>query len=245
MMFFDDSRLRAAAACATAACLFGAVNAAAQVPAKYRFVQELFPTVEVTAVSPSPLPGFLQMEVGAEIFYVSNDGKYLLQGEVFDIETKVSLTENAKSGSRLEILERFGNDKAIVFAAPEPVTTITVFTDIDCGYCRKLHREVADFNAKGISVRYLFFPRSGPDTESWKKAEAVWCADSRHEALTRAKNGAEINSPDCDASVVAEHFEAVEELGLRGTPAILTEDGALVVGYRTPDEMLEITRMDM
>ncbi|MEE4186233.1 MAG: DsbC family protein [Gammaproteobacteria bacterium] len=215
------------------------------VPPEYRFVQDLFPEVEVTNVRKSPLPGFLEMEVGADIFYVTDDGKYLVQGEVYDIATKVSLTENAKTGSRLAVLERFGDDKSILFAAPNPVTTITVFTDIDCGYCRKLHREIAEFNEKGISVRYLFFPRSGPDTESWAKAEAVWCADQQQEALTQAKNNVELPAADCDASVVAEHFAAVETLGLRGTPAILTEAGALVIGYRTADEILEITSMEL
>jgi thiol:disulfide interchange protein DsbC len=222
-----------------------AVAASGAVPSEYRFVQELFPEVEVTNVRKSPLPGFLEMEVGADIFYVTEDGKYLIQGEVYDIATKVSLTENAKTGARLAVLERFGDDKSILFAAAEPVTTITVFTDIDCGYCRKLHREIAEFNDKGISVRYLFFPRSGPATESWAKAEAVWCADAQQEALTMAKNNVEVESADCDAGVVAEHYAAVEELGLRGTPAILTESGALVIGYRTADEILEITSMEL
>jgi len=245
MKLFTACLTRSVSACLGLAALMLSVAASGAVPEEYRFVQDLFPEVEVTNVRKSPLPGFLEMEVGADIFYVSDDGRYLIQGEVYDIATKVSLTENAKTGARLAVLERFGDDKSILFAAPEALTTITVFTDIDCGYCRKLHREIAEFNDKGISVRYLFFPRSGPDTESWAKAEAVWCADRQQEALTRAKNNGELPAADCDASVVAEHFAAVEELGLRGTPAILTEAGALVIGYRTADEILEITSMEL
>lgn len=242
--------LHAAGLLALAALLNPAAGSAAEspadaVPEQYRFIAELFPDVEVTAVRESVLPGFVEMEVGADLFYVTSDGRYLLQGEVFDIATKVSLTESAKTGARREIMAQFDASSSILFAADEPIATVTVFTDIDCGYCRKLHREVADFNAKGISIRYLFFPRSGPGSESWLKAEEVWCAESRQEALTKAKNNEDFATSECDASVVAEHYAVVDDLGLRGTPALLTESGVLMIGYRTPDELLEVLSAEM
>jgi thiol:disulfide interchange protein DsbC len=233
------------AGCTAASLLIFMAPAGAAVPEQYEFVTGLFPDVEVTDVRESVLPGFLEMEVGADIFYVTADGKYLMQGDVYDIATKVNITDNAKTGSRIAILEQFDDSKSILFAADDPITTVTVFTDIDCGYCRKLHREIQDYNDLGISVRYLFFPRSGPGTESWAKAESVWCAESPKAALTLAKNNEEIVSAPCDASVVAEHYGVVDELGLRGTPAIITQTGVLLIGYKSPAELLEIIAADV
>lgn len=221
------------------------VVAAADLPPEYQFAQKLFPGIEVSSVKPSPVAGVLQMEVGADIYYISADGKYLLQGELYDIAAKQNLTEIAKEDARLAYVTRFGDDESILFAADNPVAEVLVFTDIDCGYCRKLHREIDGYNKNGISIRYLFFPRSGPGTESWRKAEQVWCAESRQEALTHAKNNESFPSTDCDASVVGRHYSAVKELGLSGTPAILTTKGRLIVGYRSPDDLLELLQEDI
>jgi thiol:disulfide interchange protein DsbC len=109
-----------------------------------------------------------------------------------------------------------------------------------------LHRDIEGYNDNGISIRYVFFPRSGPATESWRKAQDVWCADSRQDALTKAKNDQDFSTKKpCDASMIAEHYKVVQELGLTGTPALLTQRGKLIVGYRTPDELLDILDDDM
>lgn len=220
-------------------------TAIAEVLPEYKFIEEAFPDTEITAVRPSGIMGLLEMEIGAELYYVSADGKYLFQGDIYDISRKLNLTESARSRARLEQVEAFDDSESVVFAADDPLATVTVFTDIDCGYCRKLHREIDQYNARGISVRYLFFPRSGPGTESWRKAEDVWCADDRQDALTRAKNNEKVESKNCDASIVARHYEMVDVLALRGTPAILTEQGQLIIGYRTADEMLEILNSEL
>ncbi len=218
---------------------------AGDLPPEYAFVQEIFPSVEITEVRPSPVDGVLEMVVGADIFYITSDGRYLLQGELFDIKNKVSVTEKAKQSTRLNYVNRFDDDRSILFAADDPVAEVLVFTDIDCGYCRKLHRQMDGYLENGISIRYLFFPRSGPDTASWSKAETVWCAESRQDAMTRAKNNEKVESDDCDASIVASHYKVGGELGLTGTPALLTKEGALIVGYRSPDELLELLGEDM
>jgi len=219
--------------------------AADELPEKYRFVQDLFPTIEITDIRPSPVTGMLEMAVGADIFYISEDGKYLLQGELYDIVSKKNLSEVAKESARLPYFNRFGDDQSILFSAKDPIAEVLVFTDIDCGYCRKLHRDIQGYNDNGISIRYVFFPRSGPATESWRKAQDVWCADARQDALTKAKNNQDFTSnKPCDASIVAEHYKVVQELGLTGTPALLTESGRLIVGYRSPDELLNLLKDD-
>ena len=117
----------------------------------------------------------------------------------------------------------------LVFSPKDPKYTITVFTDIDCGYCRRLHSQIAEYNRLGIGVRYLFYPRSGPETESWHKAEAVWCSANRNEALTRAKNGEDIKSPKCPAGLVARDWELGHKLAVEGTPAIFLPSGEMLV----------------
>jgi len=109
-----------------------------------------------------------------------------------------------------------------------------VFTDLDCGYCRKLHSEMAKYNELGIRVRYLFFPREGPDTESWDKAVSVWCSANRNDALTRAKKGETIKAAKCKPNPVQRDYELGQDVGLRGTPAIVLPDGDLLPGYVPP-----------
>lgn len=213
---------------------------AGELAPEHRFLEKLFPETPIQSVRDAPLPGFLEMRVGSDIFYVSSDGKYLVQGDVYDIDTKLNLTENSKADTRKAYATRFGDNQSILFAADDPIAEVVVFTDIDCGYCRKLHREIAAYNDKGISIRYLFFPRSGPGSSSWFKAESVWCSEDRTAAMTRAKNNELVESEPCDASVVAEHYAVVNELGLNGTPALLTQDGVLIIGYRDAEELAKI-----
>jgi thiol:disulfide interchange protein DsbC len=115
--------------------------------------------------------------------------------------------------------------------------TITVFTDVDCTYCRKLHQEMDQFNDQSIRVRYLFYPRHGPGSEGWKKADAVWCSEDQQAAMTRAKRGENIEGKDCGATPVASHYEMGNRVGVRGTPAILLESGQLISGYVPANEL--------
>jgi thiol:disulfide interchange protein DsbC len=210
------------------------------VPPEYGYIQDAFPDLVVTAVKPSPVEGFLEVAVGAEFLYVTDDAKYVFRGDLFELASFENLTETSRSDARSSYLTSIDDDTTIIFPAKNPKYTVTIFTDIDCGYCRKLHRQIAEYNDLGITVRYLFFPRSGPGTPSWAKAEAVWCAESRQEALTKAKNNLPLNSEDCGTTPVAAHYEIVNSLSLRGTPAIFTEQGQHIMGYRSPEELLVI-----
>jgi thiol:disulfide interchange protein DsbC len=127
----------------------------------------------------------------------------------------------------------------IVFGPANAKMTVTVFTDIDCGYCRKFHSQIADVNKAGVRVRYMFFPRTGPATESWTKAEQVWCAADRRDALTRAKKGDTFKGKSCGDAAVKSQYELGSDLGVEGTPAIFTQNGDYVGGYLAPAELVQ------
>ncbi|MBL8226238.1 MAG: thioredoxin fold domain-containing protein [Chromatiales bacterium] len=195
------------------------------------------PGVSPEQVSPSPIAGLYEVRLGSKIAYVSGDGRYLLQGEIIDLTTDENLTEARREGLRRAVLATVDEGSMIVFAPARYTDTITVFTDVDCGYCRKLHRQVAEYNARGIRVRYMAFPRSGPGTASWKEAEKVWCSADRRTALTKAKLGEKLTAPDCKPTMIAQHFNIGRDFGLQGTPAIVLESGELIGGYLEPAEL--------
>src|SRR5262245_49103883 len=169
----------------------------------------------------SPITGLYEIQRGSNINYASSDGRFIIVGDMIDVDNDANLTETRRRGIRAGILETVPESEMVVFSPKDPKYTITVFTDIDCGYCRRLHSQIAEYNRLGIRVRYLFYPRSGPDTESWHKAEAVWCSANRNEALTRAKNGEEIKAPKCATDVVARDWDLGQKLHVEGTPAIV------------------------
>lgn len=182
-------------------------------------------------VVPSPIPGLYEIRSGTDVGYVSADGRFYVDGDIFDMQTKGNLTESRRQEGRLQLLSKVSDADAIIFSPQGPVRhTLTVFTDVDCPYCRRMHSEMAELNRLGIRVRYLMFPRSGPDTDSWHKAEAVWCSADRRDALTRAKKGEVVKAPACKAPI-AEQYALGREMGIRGTPAIITETGEYVDHY--------------
>jgi len=187
--------------------------------------------VKLEQIQPSPVPGLYEVRSGSDVGYVSVDGRFYVNGDIFDMKTRDNLTETARQQGRIDLLAKVSDADAIVFTPQGPVRhTLTVFTDIDCPYCRRMHQEMAELNRLGIRVRYLMFPRSGPDTDSWHKAEAVWCSADRRDALTRAKKGEVIKAPGCK-SPIAEQYALGQEMGIRGTPAIITDKGEYVDHY--------------
>jgi thiol:disulfide interchange protein DsbC len=140
---------------------------------------------------------------------------------------------------RLALISAVPESSMVVFSPAAPKFTITVFTDVDCAYCRALHKQIAEYNRLGVKVRYMFYPRSGPNTESWSKAEQVWCSADRRAALTAAKQGTALKAAVCKPNPVAEHYALGQSIGLSGTPGIITEKGELLPGYEPPDEMLQ------
>lgn len=200
-------------------------------------VSARFDEIEPQHVVPSPIDGWYTVRKGAIVAYISADGRYLLQGDMIDLDRQANLTEEARNGARREMMATVPDDDTIVFAPEEVKHTVSVFTDVDCTYCRRLHREIDDYNAKGIAVRYLLYPRNGPSSPSWAKAERVWCAADRNEALTLAKRDEKFESQSCDTPMVSKHYAMGQDVGLRGTPAIVLEDGTLLSGYLPPDRL--------
>jgi thiol:disulfide interchange protein DsbC len=193
-------------------------------------LSSIFPGVTPDKISPSPMEGVSEVLIGPRLMYVSNDGKYLLQGSLIDMKTRTDISEARRDGIRLDALNELGEDKMIVFPAKEQKHVITVFTDIDCGYCRKLHGEMDKYNAEGITVRYLMFPRAGINSASYNKAVSVWCSKDQQDAMTRSKAGENLPNASCD-NPVKEEYELGQLIGVRGTPAIIMEDGAMLPGY--------------
>jgi thiol:disulfide interchange protein DsbC len=189
---------------------------------------------------PSPIAGIYEFTQGAEISYLTADGKYFIDGNLYDMKSRDNLTEALRTHARVALINSVPESEMLIFSPPNPKYTITVFTDVDCAYCRKLHSEMAEINRMGIRVRYMFFPRTGPGTESWKKAEVVWCSPNRNEALTRAKAGATLDmNKICAPTPVKREYELGENIGVRGTPAIITESGDYIAGYMEPRELLD------
>lgn len=189
-------------------------------------------------VRTTPIPGLYEVAHGADLIYVSADGRYVIDGNLYDIDTKTNLSENRRTQARVAAIAAVRDEQTIAFGPKTAKYTVTVFTDIDCGYCRKLHSEMAEFNRLGIRVRYLFYPREGPGSASWKKADAVWCAADRNDALTRAKKGEAIAARSCGTTPVARDYELGQQMAIRGTPGIFTAQGEYIAGYVPPQELL-------
>jgi thiol:disulfide interchange protein DsbC len=202
-------------------------------------IAKLLPGAKAEDVRPSPIEGMYEVAIGANVVYVSADGRYAFNGDLFEIKTRNNLSEERRATARRAALATLKDKDTIVFAPAEFKHTVTVFTDVDCGYCRKLHSEIAQINKLGIRVRYAAYPRSGPGTPSWEEMKAVWCAKDRNEAMTRAKQGEKVvGQPGCDADkLVSNEYQLGDDLGVRGTPAIMTEAGEIIGGYMPAAEL--------
>ena len=201
-------------------------------------IRGINPRLAIDHVAPSPLPGFVQVVVGGQVVYVSNDGKYMLQGSLYDLAGKKDVGESVLAGVRRELLARIPESDRIVFAAPNAKHAVVVFTDVECGFCRKFHSQIADYNKAGITVEYMAFPRAGLGSEDYRKMVSVWCADDRRKALTDAKNDRPVPAKSCTTPVNMQ-YTLGGELGVNGTPAIYAADGTQIGGYLPPDKMLE------
>jgi len=190
-------------------------------------------------VAASPVPGLYEVTMGGLIAYVSADGKYLVSGNIYDLDSEVNLTAARRNSARAKALASAREDQMIIFSPDKPKMTVTVFTDVDCGYCQKFHSHIAEMNKAGVRVRYMLFPRSGPGTESWSKAEAVWCSSDRKEALTRAKRGETVKAKNCGDAVVKADYQMGDDLGVEGTPAVFTQTGDYIGGYLTPEQLVQ------
>ncbi|NOG59203.1 MAG: DsbC family protein [Proteobacteria bacterium] len=201
-------------------------------------ISRFLPDVEIDSIQPAPIKGLYQIIIGPDVIYMTRDGGYVVKGEILDINERRNLTEDVRAASRVKLLNSIENDEYIEFTGEDAHDAIYVFTDIDCGYCRKLHRDVPELNARGISVRYLAYPRAGVDSAAGQEMSNVWCSEDRQSALTAAKNRESIEAKTCD-DPVAKQYALGQRIGVRGTPSIYLENGRNLPGYMPPDEIEE------
>lgn len=187
-------------------------------------------------IAESPLPGILQVRLGSDIVYMTDDGRYLLQGRVLDLDTRQDITDQAKSAIRQELIDGIDYDKLISYGAEDSEFEIIVFTDVDCGYCRRLHQQVEEYNDAGIRISYAAFPRAGIGSETFRKMTSVWCSDDQQAAMDLAKGGGTPEPEECDAPV-AEQYQLGQSVGVTGTPALVTPGGDLIPGYVPPNDL--------
>jgi thiol:disulfide interchange protein DsbC len=211
-----------------------AADTDAQLDAVRAKVSAMFEAIEPEDVNPSQIDGWFLIQKGSVVAYISDDGRYLMQGDLIDLDEQVNLTEQSRSGSRRELMASVADEQTILFAPENPEYTVTVFTDVDCSYCRKLHSRIDEYMDQGIAIRYVLYPRNGPASRGWSRSEDVWCARDRNNALTMAKLDREFETASCDASIISRHYVLGQDVGLAGTPAIVLEDGTLIGGYVAP-----------
>jgi thiol:disulfide interchange protein DsbC len=192
-------------------------------------------------VGTGPLPGMQQVTIGNQISYMTPDGQHAIQGDLYDRVNGVNITEQARSKMNMNLLAKFDDSKTIVFSPKNPKYTVTVFTDTSCGYCRKLHQNVPELNNLGVKVRYMLFPRAGPDSPDGKVLQSVWCARNQREAMNKAKSGGQVPEKTC-SNPIAEHMILAQKLGLQGTPHMVTGNGTVIAGYLEPADLL--TRLE-
>jgi len=204
-------------------------------------VGDMLPQTHVQTIDwsqPSSLPGFYDVVVDGHFFLVSTDGRYVIRGEAYDRHMDVDIGESVLSGVRKQLLaEQAPAEDRIVFAPKNPKYTVTVLTDISCGYCRRLHSQIAEYNQRGIAIEYVAYPRMGLGSDNDQEMQSIWCATDRRKALTDAKNGKPVEMLSCD-NLVETQYLLGQRLGLQGTPMMITESGRVIHGY-LPPEMLE------
>jgi thiol:disulfide interchange protein DsbC len=193
-------------------------------------LRSLAPGLVPDEIRTTPVDNLYEVTFDGRLVYMTGDGRFLLQGKIIDLETRTEITEERLAKLKMAALAKVSEDRMIIYGPEDAKDTVTVFTDIDCGFCRKLHSEMARYNEEGIRIRYLFYPRAGVGSDSYKKAVSVWCADDRRAAMDKAKAGGEVESKTCE-NPVEEHYDLGQVMRISGTPALLLEGGEMVPGY--------------
>jgi len=187
------------------------------------------PTAMDAKIKETPIKGLFEVMADNQIMYMTKDARYILDGDIYDMEARKNITENARGAIRIDALNNLGEKNMLVYMPKGEVKhTITIFTDIYCPYCRKLHDEMADYQNNGVKVRYIFVPFKGP--QSVQTSVSVWCAKDKNKAMDMAKSGEKIKQKTCD-NPISKHQALASKLGVRGTPAIMLESGVMLPGY--------------
>jgi thiol:disulfide interchange protein DsbC len=218
--------------------LFVSFTTAAGESATEQLTQALaksMPGVKPSKVSATPIEGLYEVIVGTQVVYMSVDARYMIEGDLFDLVTKQNISEDSKSVIRLAAINELGDKNMLIYRPKKVKNIITVVTDIDCPYCRRLHSEIPDYLKNDVEVRYVFMPLKG--ASDMKKTISVWCSDDQQLALDIAKSGGDVEEKTCK-NPIKDHLKLARELGVRGTPAIIMEDGQMLPGYVPVDKLI-------
>ncbi|MCB1736069.1 MAG: DsbC family protein [Gammaproteobacteria bacterium] len=203
----------------------------------------LLPERHVDAIRTTPVAGLYEVTNGGRVYYITENGDFLLTGHLIDTRASEDLTAGPIMDAKKSLLAHYGDDMTINYGDKDLPYEIVVFTDIDCPYCRQMHQYIGDYNKAGIRVRYFLYPRAGLDSESFVKARNVWCADDRAAALTAAKNQQPVEARECETPI-AQHLALGEELGINGTPTLMTTDAQTIPGIaRAPERLAQLLQM--
>lgn len=217
-----------------------AADADADLAAVKQKLTERLPNVSLDKLKrSSAMPGWYELEHGMQLLYISGDGKRLFLGDLVDLETRTNVTESWREQTAIRLINAVGEQNMIVMGPADAKRTITVFTDVDCPYCARLHQEVPELTKSGVKVRYLLFPRAGIGSETYKKSVAVWCAADRVKAVGIAKAGGKVEMKTC-ANPVESHYQLGRQLEVSGTPTIYLDDGKMLGGYLPSSRLLAI-----
>jgi len=201
----------------------------------------MFPEGENYTVTETPVPGLFQVDFADSFVYITADGQYAVKGDIINMRTNVNITDKKRAQGRLKSLSAITEKDVITYPAKNKKISMTVFTDIDCGYCRRLHSDMNGYNEQGIEVRYAFYPRAGLGSNSHQKATSVWCADDQRKALDTIKGGSKIETRNCDTPIV-KHMEVANKLGISSTPTLMFDDGTVLPGYIPPARLALILK---
>lgn len=201
-------------------------------------IGKVLPGIEVGAVTRSPVDGLFEVALEGDVVYISADGRYVLKGDLLELDSRRNLSAEHRGQVRLKALKALPPETMIEFAPEDTRHVLYVYTDIDCGYCRKFHQQVMELNRAGIAVRYLAFPRAGVGSESFAKSISVWCAKDRQKALTDAKSGKPVSPAICD-NAVERHYDLGQRMGVQGTPTLITDTGEELGGYVPAKQLVQ------
>ena len=199
------------------------------------------PGTNIESIEVSEFPGIYKVYFGdIQPLYVSENGNFFIYGDMFNVNANeiINLTEKDILEKRKVLMQDINNDELIKFEAKNELFAVTVFTDVDCGYCRKLHDEIATYNEAGITIKYAAFPRSGIGTETFSKMVGAWCSNNPKDSITKLKNGKKLKLSFCDSQPVAKHYAIGNKIGVTGTPAIVSSKGELLPGYHSAEDLL-------
>jgi thiol:disulfide interchange protein DsbC len=206
---------------------------------KLKIKTESLLKTEISSITESPVKGLYEVMTERGPLYLSSDGRFMIKGAIYDLDNELqNLTEQSIAKLRKAKIEKYA-DSMIVFPAKEQQYQVTVFTDVSCGYCRRLHAQMAQYNEQGITIRYLAFPRGGERSSAWQEMQSLWCSKDQQKAMNDAQAGKKIAAANCD-NPVAEHYQLGRELGVNGTPALVLDDGTMLPGYQPPEQLKQI-----